>query len=181
MRNRAHRPVTLDTGMQADDPTPSKTRRKQDMHALQALGEALAELPPERLEGLDLPERLHDAILEAHRITGFEARRRHMQYIGRLMRSVDPAPIAARLDALRSVGQEAIARHHALERWRTQLMEDETAFTALAREHPGIDVQHLRTLVRGARKEQAAGKPPRLYRELFRALREALEEGDEEL
>jgi len=73
---------------------PSKTRRKQEMHALQDLGEALVALDPQRLASLDLPERLTDAIKLARTVTRHEARRRQLQYIGRLMRDVDAEPRA---------------------------------------------------------------------------------------
>ena len=75
---------------------PSKTRRKAEMHALQDLGEAMVRLPADRLAALGLPERLFDAIREARNITRWEARRRQMQFIGRLMRDVDPLPIQER-------------------------------------------------------------------------------------
>ena len=78
---------------------PSKTRRKHDMHALQALGVALVALDPKRLATLALPEQLAEAIAFARRVRQHEARRRQMQYIGRLMRDVDPAPLRAALEA----------------------------------------------------------------------------------
>ncbi len=153
----------------------SKTRRKKEMHALQDLGEALIALPAGQLASLALPESLADAIAEARRITGFEAKRRQMQYIGRLMRGVDSAPIAERIAQLKNTHQRESARHHAIEQWRDRLLANDDAFDALMQEHPGCDLQQLRTLTRNARKEQAAGRPPHAVRALFRALREALE------
>ncbi|HET9762309.1 MAG TPA: ribosome biogenesis factor YjgA, partial [Casimicrobiaceae bacterium] len=78
---------------------PSKTRRKAEMDALQSLGEKLAELDATRIAELDLPERLIEALQMARRITQHEARRRQLQFIGRLMRDVDPQPIRERLEA----------------------------------------------------------------------------------
>ncbi|MDH4181880.1 MAG: DUF615 domain-containing protein, partial [Betaproteobacteria bacterium] len=83
-----------------DAPPLSKTRRKQAMHDLQDLGEALVALDPKALAKLDLPERLADAVAQARGITRHEARRRQLQYVGRLMRDVDPAPIRAALERL---------------------------------------------------------------------------------
>lgn len=157
-----------------DDTPVSKTRRKKDMHALQDLGEALVALGAAQLAALELPEALADAITEARRLTGFEARRRQMQYIGRLMRAVDAAPIAERLAQLRTTQQRENARHHAVEHWRDRLIMDDAAITELARACPACDVQQLRTLARNARKEQAQGRPPHAARALFRALRAAL-------
>jgi ribosome-associated protein len=154
----------------------SNTRRKKDMHALQALGEALVELTPAQLSGLDLPQRLVDALTEARRIPTFEARRRQMQYIGRLMREVDPEPIAQRLSLMRNERGRDNARQHELERWRERLLAEDSALTEFASARPGLDTQHLHTLVRNARREIVRGDPPKAQRALFRALRACLTE-----
>lgn len=159
---------------EAQAPPISKTQRKKQMHALQDLGETLVALTPAQLSGLELPERLADALAQARRISGFEARRRQMQYIGRLMREIDTAPIAERVQALRSARQRHNSRHHDLEQWRQRLLADDAALTELARAAPGLDLQQLRTLVRNARKEQVAERPPKAQRALFRTLRELL-------
>jgi ribosome-associated protein len=151
---------------------PSKSQLKRDMTALQDLGEELVELSRERLAKIDMPERLRDAILEAQRITKHEARRRQMQYIGKIMREIDPAPLREAMDEVKGVSAAANARQHRLEKLRTQLMEDEAAFGDVARAYPAADIQHLRQLRRNALKEAEQGKPPRAFRELFRQLRE---------
>jgi len=153
------------------DEKPSKTRRKKEMLALQSLGEALVDLSPEQLDDIDMPDSLRDAVLEARRITKHEARRRQMQYIGRLMRDVDPAPIRAKLDELAGRSARAAAAHHRIERWRERLLEDENAFEEFARTYPHAELQPVRTAVREARKERAAARPPRHYRELFRLIK----------
>ena len=104
-----------------DAERPSKTRRKKDMHELQALGERLVELSSAQLAQVDMPDDLRDAVLEARRITGREGRRRQLQYIGRLMRDIDPAPIRAKLDEWHGQSREATAQMHAIERWRERL------------------------------------------------------------
>jgi len=161
------------------DDRPSKTRRKQDMHALQALGAALVALGPGQLAAIDMPESLREAVLAAKRIASREARRRQLQYIGRLMRAVDPAPIRAKLDEWRGQSREATAALHRLERWRGRLLADERALTEFATEFPGADLQRLRALVRNARDEQAGGerdgKPPRAFRALFREIKAIME------
>jgi ribosome-associated protein len=158
-----------------DAERPSKTRRKKDMHALQSLGESLVELSAAQLALVDMPEDLREAVREAQRIHAHEARRRQMQYIGRLMRDVDPAPIRAKLDSWRGQSREATAHLHAVERWRDRLLADDDALTAFAREHPHADLQALRTAIRETRRERAADRPPRHFRELFRLLREAMQ------
>lgn len=156
----------------------SKTRRKKEMHALQDLGEELVALSAERLSQLDLPESLHDAVKEARRISKFGALKRQMQFIGRLMRDVDPEPIRAKLEAWKGHSREETARMHQLERLRERLLEDDQAFGEVAEKFPHADMQHLRALVRSARQEKAANKPPKNARVLFRELR-ALYEGGE--
>jgi len=155
-----------------DQEIVSKTRKKREMHELQALGVALAELSESQLREMRLGEDLLEAVLEAKRIRSHEAKRRQMQYIGRLMREVDPAPIRSRLAELEGSSAQATARHRRLETWRERLLDDDEALTAFAAEHPGADLQALRTLIRNARKEQKESKPPRAYRELFRVLKE---------
>jgi ribosome-associated protein len=158
-----------------DDDRPSKTRRKKDMHALQALGASLVDLSAQQLAQVELPEDLRDAVMEARRIKGHEARRRQLQYIGRLMREVDPAPIRARLDAWQGQSREATAAVHAIERWRDRLIDDDAALTAFAAEFPHADLQTLRAAIREVRSSRAAERTPRHYRDLFRLIREAAE------
>jgi len=150
----------------------SKTRRKREMHELQALGVALVALPEGMLQAMALDSRLLDAVLEAKRITAHEGKRRQIQYIGRLMRDVDPAPIRARIAELEGSSAQASARHRRLEAWRERLIGDDEALTAFAAEHPRADLQALRALIRNARKEASLGKPPHAFRELFRLLKE---------
>jgi ribosome-associated protein len=156
----------------------SKTRRKAQMHALQDLGEALVALEPRQLTALldevELPERLREAIVEARAITAWGGRKRQLQYVGKLMREIDPEPIARWLDALAQGRRISAARQHALERWRDRLLADNEALDALAAAHPELDRPRLRALIHRARDERAAASPPHAYRELFRALNETI-------
>ena len=151
---------------------PSKSQLKREMTALQDLGAELVALSKERLAKIDMPERLRDALLDAQRFTKHEARRRQMQYIGKIMRDIDAAPLQAAMDEIKGNSEAATIRQHRLENLRTRLMEDETRFSEVARDFPGADIQHLRQLRRNALKEAQQGKPPRAYRELFRELRD---------
>jgi ribosome-associated protein len=156
-----------------DEEIVSKTKRKAEMHELQRLGVELVALSESLLDDMALDAPLHRAILEAKRIRSHEARRRQMQYIGRLMRDIDAAPIRERLAGLRGESAQATAAHRRLEAQRTRLMADDAALTDFAAAHPLADLQALRALLRNARKEQKEGKPPRAYRELFRFLKDA--------
>ena len=155
--------------------SPSKSRRKADAHALQALGADLVALNKQQLAQIDLPEALRDALEDAQRITAHGGRRRQLQYIGKLMRNVDAAPIQAKLDAWRSVSVEATAQLHLIERWRDRLLDDPTALEALAQEFPQTDLQPLRTLIRNVRREREHNQPPKSYRALFQRLRDIIE------
>ncbi len=158
------------------DLPPSKTKIKQQMHDLQDIGEQLVALSKDQLKEVDLPETLRDAILEAKRITKFGAIKRQMQYIGRLMRDVDAAPIIAKLDVWGGKSHQHIAYLHRVERWRDRLLESDSVLTELLADHPDADAQRLRTLIRNAHKEKELGKPPKSYREIFQVLREMLPE-----
>ena len=159
-----------------EDLPPSKTKIKQQMHDLQDIGEQLVELGNDRLKELDLPERLYDAVREMKRINKFGAQRRQMQFIGRLMREIDAAPIIAKLEVWNGKSHQHIAWLHQIERWRERLLEDEAALTELLADHPTADTQRLRALIRNALKEKELLKPPKSYREIFQVLREILPE-----
>jgi ribosome-associated protein len=151
---------------------PSKSQKKRDMHALQEMGTELAELSAERLARIDMPDALRDALREAQRLNRHEARRRQLQYIGRLMRDIDPAPIREALDAVKGASAAETARQHRLEKLRERLLGDEAVLTEIGAAHPGADITRLKQLRRGALHEREAGKPPKHFRELFRLLRE---------
>jgi len=154
------------------DLPPSKTKLKAEADAQQALGVRLSELPKDRLFKLNLPEDVVTAILDTKKITANGAIRRHRQYLGRLMREVDTAPIIEQLARWEGKHTAENAYFHGLERWRDRLINDANALSEFMALHPAIDSQQLRTLIRNAQKEQAAGKPPKSSREIFRLLRE---------
>ena len=154
---------------------PSKTRRKQDSHELQSLGEALLALPDDQLAALGLGDSLVEAIRAGRRIKSHEARRRQMQLIGKLMRSADvELARAAVLERQLGRARDSLGLHRA-ERWRAELIADDAATTRFATDHAGADLQRLRALVRSARKDAASApeqRSGRAYRELFQFIRE---------
>ena len=154
----------------------SKSQRKRDMVALQDIGEELTQLNEQQLDSIDLPESLRDAVLAARAMKRNEARRRQMQYIGKLMRQVDPAPIRAKLDAWLSTSAEHTARLHRIERWRERLIADPLSVSEFIAEYPGTDSQQLRTLIRNIEQERNRNKPPKHFRALFQMIREQVEQ-----
>ena len=161
---------------QRDDLPPSKSQRKRDMTALQRLGARLVDLPAAQLDRLDLPEVLRDALAFARKVTSHEGRRRHMQYIGKLMRNIDPEPLQRALDDATGSSRAAVARMHQAEAWRERLIADDDALTALVAEHAQLDVRQLRALVRAARRERTSQAPPKQTRALYQLLHELLQE-----
>ena len=157
-----------------DEIPPSKTQRKKQMTALQDLGAELIELSEQQLAQIGLPDNLHDAVIAIRRTGKFEARRRQLQYIGKLMRTVDPEPIRAQLDIWKTTSRAHTAWLHQIERWRERLLADEAALHELVSGNPHADTQQLRTLIRNALRERELNKPPRSYRALFQVLRELM-------
>jgi len=165
-----------------EDDRPSKSELKRQMHDLQALGEALIELPESRVAALDLPESLRDALAEYRRTRSHEGRRRQLQFIGKLMRKTDDAPIREAVAAAKlGSAKETLALHQA-ERWREELLASDDAVTRWMNNFPATDAQQLRNLARSARKDAKAAlatgeaRHGRSYRELFVIIKTALAE-----
>ena len=150
----------------------SKTKLKAEADAQQSLGVRLTELPKDKLLKLNLPEDVVTAILDTKKITANGAIRRHRQYLGRLMREIDTAPITEQLARWEGKHTAENAFFHGLERWRDRLINDADALSEFMALHPTTDSQQLRTLIRNAQKEQTTDKPPKSSREIFRLLRE---------
>lgn len=151
---------------------PSKTKIKKQMHDLRDLGKELTLLGNDKLRQLDLPENLLEALIEYKQISKFGALKRQLQYIGKLMREVDTAPIVAKLEVWSGTSRQHTAWLHQVEQWRDRLLEDGEALTELLAQYPQADAQHIRTLIRNAQKEKELLKPPKSYRELFQVLRD---------
>lgn len=157
---------TEDTGR------PSKTKQKEAMHELRDLGAELVELSVGQLKRINLPENIFEVVRECQKITAHGARRRQIQYLGKLMRGVDDEPIRAGLAMLRGESSAETARLHRLERFRTRLLEDEAVVAEIAAQWPAVDQQQLRQLRRNALKEKESNKPPKNFRAIFQILQE---------
>ena len=154
---------------------PSKSQLKREMTALQKLGAELIAEPRDRVKRVPMPEDVREAILACQVITDHEGRRRQLQYVGKKMRTLDEnelALIQKTLDSWRGLSKADTNAMHALERRRDKLLSDDVALTELLAQYPELDAQELRTLIRNARKEQASGKPPKAYREIFQLLKQ---------
>jgi len=153
---------------------PSKSQLKREMTALQKLGEALVEAPRDRVKKVPMPDDVMEAILTCQQISNHEGRRRQLQYVGKKMRTLtedEVAIIQKTVDGWRGTSKAEAAALHAIERQRDRLLTDDKALTDLYSQYPSLDLQHVRTLIRNARKEQADNKPPKAYREIFQLLK----------
>lgn len=153
----------------------SKTQRKRAMLALQALGERLVALPQPILDAVPMEERLREAIEMARGITQHEGRRRQLQYVGKLMRATDAAPIQAALDRLLHTDRMQTALLHAAERWRDRLINEPASIDVWLAQFGG-DLRQLQPLVDASRAEITRGLRGRHFRELYRLLRARLED-----
>jgi ribosome-associated protein len=167
-----------DLSAQVDDELdrgPSKSQVKRELHALQTLAEQLTRLPRTDVEGLGLGEATWVALDETTRIKDQRALRRHYKRIANCLARENTAPLQVLLAAREQHALQAASRHHALERWRTRLIEEgDEALTEFLDAHPRSDRQQLRQLIRAAQRDDARGKPD-APRKLFRLLRELLE------
>lgn len=148
----------------------SKTRRKKEMAGLQDAGAELVALSADQLARIDMPQELRDAVEDARRFTRHEARRRQMQYIGRIMRGIDSAPIIEQLAAIKAPSRRQTALFRVAERWREDLLADPAMLARFVKEFPEADPQRIEALVNEARAEKRAARSPRRFRELFHAL-----------
>ena len=159
---------------------PSRSQMKRESDALQKLGAVLIGHSRDRVKSVEMPEDVRDAILMCQTIKDHEGRRRQLQYVGKKMRSLTPEEVAIiqqTIEGWQGASKADTAQLHALERKRDKLLTDDSVLTTLLAEHPELDAQHLRTLIRTARKEQAEHKPPKAYRELFQILKQLQKDG----
>lgn len=154
----------------------SKSALKREMTALQKIGEELVDLSSAQLAKISMPELLKDAVMLARRLKNREGKRRQLQYIGKIMRNIDSDAMRQRLDSFNHQSQAYRQKFHQLEQWRDRLMADgDKALDELLKESPEIDRQHLRQLIRQAKKEISQSKPPAASRKIFKYLQEHIE------
>ena len=152
----------------------SKSEIKRDAEQLKKLGAKLVELTQTNLEKIPLDETLLDAVELAQRLQK-EAKRRQLQYIGKLLRNIDVEPIQEALDKLENKHNQQQVILHKLELLRDELIDKgDDALTDLFNSYPQTDRQHLRNLIRSAQKEKEQNKPPKAYREIFQYLKELM-------
>ncbi|MGD8525936.1 MAG: ribosome biogenesis factor YjgA [Thioalkalispiraceae bacterium] len=156
-----------------DESWVSKSQVKRECHALQELGEAMTRLESSALDKIPLDDNIRDAIIAARKMKKGGALKRQIQYIGKLLRKVDDEPIRAAYEKATNPYREDIKLLHKLENWRDRLLaEGDEALGDLVNELPQVDRQHLRQLIRQAKKERLNNKPPKSSREIFQYLKQ---------
>ena len=151
----------------------SKTQKKKEAEALQDLGEKLVKLSNEQLKGIDMPEELSNAVKQAKAIKSHGALKRQMQFIGSLMRKIDPEPVQEALEGIEQGNYKKAQEFKEIERWRDELMAgNKELMEEILVKYPSADRQQLSQLVRNAVKERKNNKPPKAFRLLFRYLAE---------
>lgn len=170
-------PMNQDNQFDAQEPEEkSKTQIKREMEALQKLGERLTAFNKEQLSQIPLDENIAAAVHEYQRLKKREAKRRQLQYIGRLMRDTDAEAISQAVHRFDASHTEHTRHFHQIESWRERLLNESTAVTEFVSQYPSTDVQALRQLIRKAQKEQSQGKDLGGARKLFRHIREIIEQ-----
>ena len=164
-----------------EDEWVSKTQMKKQMNDLQALGMELTKLSSDTLKKIGLDEELFEAIAAYKKITSNSALKRQAQFIGRLMRDTDPAPIEVYLAKLRGDNTAHNAFLQRVEQARTRLLADDGAITQFMADFPQADAGKLRTLIRNTKKEQEQNKPPKNFRALFQEIKAVMEAGQSDV
>jgi ribosome-associated protein len=165
------------TELDEEDYGPSRTQQRREALAVLTLASQLIELPPSRLAKIDLPEDVRREIDITRRMTAHGAKKRQLAFLAKVMRRFDDeafAGVRAELGENREKQRQENAAMHRLESMRDRLIaEDDSALPQLIAEHPQVDRQHLRSLIRQARVEKdTPNKPPKAYREIFQLLKD---------
>ncbi len=164
-----------------EEKVKSKSEKKREVTALQKLGEKLINLSEEQIKNIEMDEELSEAILFGKTIKKKEALRRHKQFIGSIMRSVDIEPVKKALDQIEFGIQVKNDEFKKTESYRDSLIQgDSKILEEILNEYPDGDRQHIRQLVRNAINEKKKNKPPKSSRVLFRYLKELITDKKEQ-
>jgi ribosome-associated protein len=163
-----------DTSGESEEQRLSKSARKRDAASLQELGVKLSALPDQEIKALDLPDNLFVALRDLRRLPSHGAQIRQRQYIGKLMRDIDPEPVLAKLAERKQRHDLEIRHFQQIERWRDRLLSEPSGLNELLQEYPHADRAALAKLLEKAEKERREQRSPVGARELFAFLRQLL-------
>ena len=165
----------MDDTEETEEQRLSKSARKREAASLQELGVQLSALPDQEIKALGLPETLFVALRDLRRLPSHGAQVRQRQYIGKLMRSIDPEPVLAKLAERKQRHDLEIRHFQQIERWRDRLLSEPAAgVEELQQDYPQIDRPALLKLLEKAQRERLEQRSPVGARELFAFLRQLL-------
>ena len=155
---------------------PSKSQLKRDAKGLVEMGERLLTIPEDQLSHIGLPD-VVTAVLDTKKIKKGNARKRMLQYLGKLLRNADLTNVELLIDRFDASSVEHVTHFHQLEDWRERLIEEDKMVTGeITAVYPDLDRQHLRALARNAINERRQDKqPPVHFRKLFQYLKSLLD------
>jgi len=150
----------------------SKTELKKDSKKIQAFGKKISELSFDEINSFNFTDSIFNAIKEYKLIKSNAAKKRQVQYLGKLLREIDLTSAYLQMEQLKNGSQLEIRNNHMVEAWRDRLIQDKEALTELINHFPDIDIQKIRQLVQNAIKEKNEKKSPKYYRLIFKYLKE---------
>lgn len=150
----------------------SKTELKKDSKKIQAFGKKISELSSEEISSFKFPDTILKAIKDCKSIKSNVAKKRQVQYLGKLLREIDLSEAYLKMDQINSNSQFEVRNNHKAEIWRERLIQDKDAVTELIRLCPDVDRQKIRQLIQNTLKETKASNPPKYYRQLFKYIKE---------
>ena len=149
----------------------SKTELKKDSKKIQALGRYISEMGIEEIKKFSFPQNIQQAIYDLKAIKSNPAKKRQVQYLGKLLRAIDLTEAHIVMEQLRTNSQKEIQLDHYIEKWRDRLISDKESITEFISLHPSYENQTIRQLIQNSLKEKALNKPPKSYRQLFQAIK----------
>ena len=150
----------------------SKTELKKDSKKIQAFGKKISELSSEEISSFNFPDTILKAIKDCKSIKSNVAKKRQVQYLGKLLREIDLSKVYLKMDQINSNSQLEVRNNHKAEIWRERLIQDKDAVTELIRLCPDVERQKIRQLIQNTLKETKASNPPKYYRQLFKYIKE---------
>lgn len=163
--------------IEQEETTKSKSQIKREMLSLQKMGERLVDLSDDQIRSIEMPDELKDAVMSVKKLKAHGARKRQLKFIGSLMRKIDTAPVSDALYEIDRGRSLQVSEFHVVEKMRNDLVNgNDDLIEEIVETYSGADRQHLRQLVRNARKELASNKPPKSSRLLFKYIKKLSEE-----
>jgi ribosome-associated protein len=153
----------------------SRTELKRDAKELHQLGVDIASLSKKQRETIPMDDELFEAMELADRLkTKTEAFRRHLNYLSKLLRlATNIDDIINAYNIIQNKHAKGNVLFHKIEHLRDEIIENgDSKINELVEQHPELDRQRLRQLARQAKKEKAANKPAKAYREIFQCLKQ---------